>query len=142
MSDSPTSPRRFKSQVTEVINRQRLIAHALELGYNAFLPVYDGGIDFILYREDGAGGSADLMKVQLKGRWYIDRKYLGRDIWIAFNEGGHWYLAPHDHMVRLGDQAGFTDTSSWTERGAYSCPTMSVGLRKEMEKWRFSGFKA
>lgn len=75
---------KFKSQIQEVINRNALVSLALEHGYNAFLPVYDGGVDFILYRE----ADNDLKKVQLKGRWYIDRKYEGRDIWIALSNKG------------------------------------------------------
>jgi len=93
---------RYKSQVREVINRNALVSLALEAGYNAYLPVYDGGVDFILYRED----DGDLRKVQLKGRWYIDTKYAGRDIWIAFHDDGRWYLAPHDELVKLGDALG------------------------------------
>jgi hypothetical protein len=55
---------RYRSQVREVINRNTVVSRALEQGFNAFLPVYDGGVDFILYREsDGA-----IRKVQLKGR--------------------------------------------------------------------------
>jgi hypothetical protein len=60
-------------QIREVINRNVVVSLALEQGFNAFLPVYDGGIDFILYRE------ADNVtrKVQLKSRWMIDQKYVG-----------------------------------------------------------------
>lgn len=60
---------RYGSQVREVINRNTVISLALEQGFNAFIPVYDGGVDFILYRESDGG----LRKVQLKGRWTIDR---------------------------------------------------------------------
>lgn len=64
----------FRSQVREVINRNTVVSLALDQGFNAFLPVYDGGVNFIFYREtDGL-----LRKVQLKGRWTIDRKYIGR----------------------------------------------------------------
>jgi hypothetical protein len=31
--------------------------------------------------------------VQLKGRWNIDKKYIGRKVWIAFHHLGRWYLA-------------------------------------------------
>ncbi|MEO6298642.1 MAG: hypothetical protein ABIO62_03300 [Paracoccaceae bacterium] len=99
---------RYQTQVREVINRNALVTLALESGYNAYLPVYDAGVDFILYRE----GDGDLRKIQLKGRWYIDRKYVGRDIWIAFFGAGAWYIAPHDELVRLGDQFEFTATRS------------------------------
>ncbi len=136
MSDMNTSTGKPSGQVIEVINRQRLIALAMERGYNAFLPVYDDGIDLILCREHGRGGSADLVKVQLKSRWTIHRKYLGRDIWIAFPDGGDWYLAPHDQLVKLADEAGFTTSASWTENGSYHRSPISDQLRRAMDQWR------
>ena len=61
---------KFRTQVREVINRNTIVSLALEQGYNVFLPVYDGGVDFIFHRErDG-----EIKMVQLKGRWTIDRK--------------------------------------------------------------------
>lgn len=124
---------RYRSQVREVINRNALVTLALEHGFNAFLPVYDGGVDFILYREsDGM-----VRKVQLKGRWYIDRKYEGRDIWIAFHVNGDWYLAPHDELMVMGERHGFTATSSWIEGGAYSCPKPSKSMTLELGAYRF-----
>ena len=116
-----------------MINRNALVSLALEHGFNAFLPVYDGGVDFILYREaDGV-----VRKVQLKGRWYIDRKYINRDIWIAFHVDGAWYLAPHDELVEMGERNGFTATASWREAGAYSCPKPSKGMTRDLERYRF-----
>ena len=41
----------YQNQVREVINRNTVVSLALEQGYNVFLPVYDGGIDFIFHRE-------------------------------------------------------------------------------------------
>lgn len=119
---------RYRSQIREVINRNELVSLALGNGYNAFLPVYDGGVDFILYRES----DGDLRKVQLKGRWYIDRKYIDRDIWIAFHEQGRWYVAPHDYLVELAGEMGFTKTSSWMTGGAYSCPSLSKIMRERL----------
>ena len=66
---------RYRTQVREVINRNVVVSLALEQGFNAFLPVYDGGVDFILYRESDAA----IRKVQLKGRWMIDKKYVVPD---------------------------------------------------------------
>lgn len=123
----------YRSQVLEVVNRNALVTLALGRGFNAFLPVYDGGIDFMLYREsDGM-----VRKVQLKGRWYIDRKYEGRDIWIAYHVDGDWYLAPHDDLIALGDTYGFTATKSWQEGGAYSCPRPSRAMINDMAQYRF-----
>ena len=84
---------------------------ALEQGFNVFLPVYDGGVDFILYREsDGL-----VHKVQLKARWTIDRKYIGREIWIAFPIAGDGYLMPHDDMLASAEADGVTKTASWID---------------------------
>ena len=124
--------RRYRSQVREVINRYTVISLALDQGFNAFLPVYDGGVDLILYRErDGV-----LRKVQLKGRWTIDRKYCGRDIWIAFPIAGEWYLMPHDVMVAQAEADGVTRTASWIEGGAYSRPRPSAATITACAEYR------
>lgn len=136
MSDMTAATHKPSGQVIEVINRQRLIALTMERGYNAFLPLYDDGIDLILCREDGKGGPADLRKIQLKSRWTIHKKYLGRDIWIAFPDGEDWYVAPHNELVALADQAGFTASASWSERGTYHMATMSKKLSHAMKRWR------
>lgn len=125
---------RFRAQVREVINRNIVVSLAMEKGFNAYLPVYDGGVDFILYREE----DALTLKVQLKGRWVIDRKYVGRDIWVAFPNAGEWYLVPHDTMVEQAEAAGFTKTSSWIDGGAYSCPSLSRSMAAACEPYRFA----
>ena len=98
----------YRSQVREVINRNTFVSLALAENFNAFLPVYDGGVDFILHRED----DGMIRKVQLKGRWTIDQKYVGRDIWIAFPIGSDWYLIPHDKMVESAEMDGKTKSES------------------------------
>lgn len=123
---------RYRSQVREVINRNIVVSLVLDMGFNVFLPVYDGGVDFILYRERDAA----LRKVQLKSRWTIDRKYVGRDIWVAFPIVGEWYLMPHDEMVALGDAEGITKTASWTEGGAYSKPRPSMATINACSSYR------
>ena len=123
---------RFSTQIAEVVNRNALVTALLGLGFNAYLPVYDCGVDLIAYRDrDGA-----LRPIQLKGRWIIDQKYVGADVWIAFYEAGSWYVAPHDKMVAIGETTGFCSTSSWMVGRAYSCPRMSKTLRAQMEPYR------
>lgn len=124
---------RYRSQVSEAINRNTVVSLALEQGFNVFLPVYDGGVDFILYREsDGL-----LHKVQLKSRWTIDRKYEGRDIWIVFPIAGDWYLMPHDEMVTKAEP-GIIESLSWTKDGLYSRPKASVALIAQCAPYRFA----
>lgn len=126
---------RYRSQVREVINRNIVVSLALERGFNAFLPVYDGGVDFILYRES----DSTVRKVQLKGRWMIDRKYVGRDIWMAFPIGTDWYLMPHDEMLKLAEMNGKTTKSdSWIIGGAYSLKAPSKETIEQCAAYRFT----
>ena len=124
---------RYRGQIREVINRNSLVSLALARGYNAFLPVYDGGIDFILFNEQ----SGDTKLVQLKGRWTIDKKYLGRNVWIAFHYDRRWYLAPHDELVKHAEDYGYTQSKSWIEGGAYSSPTLSKGQLRDLAAYGF-----
>lgn len=125
---------RFRSQISEVVNRNTVVSLALEQDFNAFLPVYDGGVDFILYRES----DGELRKVQLKSRWTIDQKYMNRDIWVAFPINGDWYLMPHDKMFEDGEADGITQTASWKENGAYSRPRLSAVSISKCAPYRFA----
>ena len=120
----------LSSDAIEVVNRNALVTVALNLGYNAFLPVYDNGIDLILHNE----ATGDTKLVQLKGRWTIDKKYVGRNIWIAFADRGEWYVAPHDEMVEHG--AKHTGTQSWA-KGTYSKSPLSKADRSKLAAYRF-----
>ena len=124
---------RYSGQIREVINRNSLVSLALARGYNAFLPVYDGGIDFILYNEQ----SGDTKLVQLKGRWTIDKKYVGRNVWIAFHNEGHWYLAPHDVMVKHAEGYGYASSKSWLEGGTYTSPRLSKAQLADLAPYAF-----
>ena len=123
----------YRSQTREVINRNTVVSLALEQGFNAFLPVYDGGVDFILYHE----GNGTLRKVQLKSRWTIHRKYLGRDIWIAFPIDADWYLMPHDDMVARAGR-GVLESVSWVKESSYSRPELSEAARAQCAAFRFA----
>jgi hypothetical protein len=120
----------------EIIQRNELSTLLLRQGYNVFIPVYDEGIDLIAHRE----ADDDLKLIQQKSRWTIARKYVGRNIWIAFRDRGEWYLAPHDELVRMGDAAGFTTTESYTGPIAtYHRREMSRDLRQQCEQYRLPG---
>jgi hypothetical protein len=114
---------------------------AYEEGYGAYLPVVDEGIDLILYRErDG-----DLKKVQMKGRFTLNAKYQGRDIWIAFpypsepkpSELQVWYLARHDELIEIARELGF-GIDFLDARGQYSRKQLSVALEAKMRPCIFS----
>ena len=67
---------RYRTQIREVINRNTVVSLALDKSFNA---VYDGGVDFILYR----GSDGCVRKVQLKGRRLFSRDRRRRRLWRA-----------------------------------------------------------
>lgn len=72
------------------------------------------GADFIANHIDGE----TFLKVQLKGRFSFNKKYIGKNIWIAFCAKGAWYLYPHDEVMKqLGEHSNFENTQSWKELG-------------------------
>jgi hypothetical protein len=124
----------MNTRATELANKYELINLVLPFGFSPFIPEYDDGIDFILHRErDNVH-----LNVQLKSRWFVDRKYFGRRIWIAFPDSAdrkrNWYLVPHDLMVAHG-QAKFGHTKSWA-KGIYHRPAPSAGWQKEYSDYR------
>ena len=126
---------RHAGQIREVVNRNALVSRLVLQGYNVFFPAYDARIDFVVHRE----ADEKLIKVQLKGRWTIDQKYLGRDLWIAFADAadGAWYLMPHDEMVTKAER-GVVESLSWTKEGGYSRPKLSAAVIAQCAPYRFA----
>lgn len=91
------------------------------------------GADFIANHIDGS----TYLKVQLKGRLTIDKKYVEKDLYIAFRNGEDWYLYPHDELIEKLNTYGIAlHTSSWTERGHYSWPNLSSRLEELIEPYK------
>jgi hypothetical protein len=101
-------------QAAEFLHRPEFLAPFVRAGFNSYFPAWDTGVDFLLIKEfPNDRSNADIcLKVQLKSRWNIQKKYLGRKIWIALPEypfegnqalsigkSRDWYLVPHDLMV-------------------------------------------
>lgn len=66
---------------------------------------------------------------QLKGRLTFDKKYLGKDIYIAFRSlKGNWFLYQHDELLNLVfDEIGsIQDSKSWKENGLYTFPRLGL----------------
>ncbi len=83
------------------------------------------GADFLAHHFDGK----TTLKVQLKSRLTIDRKYSGQGLWMNFPSCGTWYLVPHDDLVDLiGQTTNWLNTTSWRERGGYSSANPSPTL--------------
>jgi len=81
------------------------------------------GADFIALHSDGETN----IRVQLKGRLSFARKYVGKNIYICFIEGGDTYLYPHDALLNLVEER--ISDQTWKTKGTWSSPALSGYFR-------------
>ena len=90
------------------------------------------GADFLAQHINGS-----TLRVQLKGRLTFASTYVGKDLWVAFRVGEHWFLFPHDQVL---EQAlaitNIRNTESWAVRGKYSFPTVPITLQESLAEFR------
>jgi hypothetical protein len=81
------------------------------------------GADMIAYHI----ATAKPYSIQLKGsRATLDRKYEGKDIWIAYidRKSSELCLYHHDSAIALFEQTKSANSVSWSENGWYSGMSM------------------
>ena len=71
------------------------------------------GADFIAINGD------NMMKIQLKGRFTVDKKYINKSIYIAFIENDVIKLYHHDEAV-ASLSVNIKNSKSWSENSGYS----------------------
>ena len=98
----------------ENYNFHKVASALAEYGYNSMRLNDDWqGADFIAV-------NGDLMiKVQLKGRFTLDKKYIGKDIYVAFVEDDIVKIYNHDDALSIVPE-NLLNTKSWVEDGLYS----------------------
>ena len=138
----------LNSQAREFVSRSEVLPFFVRDGFLPYIPAWDEGIDFIVYREQ----DDLLIKIQLKSRWSIDRKYIGRNIGMLFGNGGdmkEWYLFPHDVMVSFAQEnTEFLKSKSWNAKhgaqgasrdvGLYNVPKMSRLMEQYFASYKLS----
>ena len=123
-------PKKLNGKQKEIYNFQKSAALLADYGFNCIKLVDDWqGADFLAHHFDGK----TTLRVQLKARLTIDRKYVGQNLWMNFPSGGTWYLVPHDKLVELvGETTNWLNTSSWQENGLYSSANPSPRLLQQL----------
>ena len=71
------------------------------------------GADFIAVKND------EMLKVQLKGRFTVDKKYIDKEIYIAFIENNIVKIYDHDEAVNMLPD-NIKQSDSWNKHGGYS----------------------
>lgn len=104
----------LNSKQKENYNFHKVAAALADYGYNSLRLNDDWqGADFIAINGD------DMLKVQLKGRFTIDKKYIGKKILIAFIENEIIKLYAHDEAVNMLAK-NIINSKSWEDKGSYS----------------------
>lgn len=124
----------LNSKQQEVFNFQKVSGHLADYGFNCIKLADDWqGADFLAYHKDGD----DTLKVQLKSRLAISKKYLGKSLFMAFPVGGVWYLVEHDHLVKMVKKhTTWLTSESWQRRGMYSTASPNSNLIAALEEWK------
>lgn len=120
----------LNSRQKEIYNFQKVAGLLADYGFNCIKLADDWqGADFLAYHKDGA----DTLKVQLKGRPTICRKYIGKDLHLAFPVNGTWYLVAHDQLVEIiSSNTNWLKTDSWLKVGEYSSHSLGKDLIEKL----------
>lgn len=126
----------LNSRQKETYNFQKLAGLLADYGYAAIKLNDDwNGADFIAQHINGL----DYIKVQLKSRLTFDKKYKGKNLYIAFPHKGDWYLFLHDELLQtflttFNDSMG--QSSSWQEKGLYTWNSLSHKILALLSQYR------
>ena len=102
----------------ENYNYHKVAAALSEYGYDCMRLNNDWqGADFIAVHNDGES----YYKIQLKGRVTFDKKYMGKEVWIAFvdRKTNNVCIYDHDHLLSKQPENMFK-TKSWQEGAAWN----------------------
>jgi hypothetical protein len=118
----------------EMYNFHRVAGILADYGFSSIKLSDDwAGADFLASHKDGT----DIRRVQLKSRLTIDRKYMGKSLYMAFKTNLNWYLVPHDFLVeQAGNCTNWLNTSSWVDSGCYHSANPGVALLQSIGAYR------
>ena len=133
----PIAYEKLNARQKEAFNFQKVAALLANYGFNCIKLADDWqGADFLAYHNDGE----QTLKVQLKGRLTIDKKYKGKQIYMVFPMSETWYLVPHDKLVQLVEEhTNWMETKSWGEEGEdghYHSPAPPKNLTNALHQFQ------
>lgn len=124
----------LNGRAKETYNFQKVSSILVEYGFATnWLNVDFESADFIAVHFNGI----DILKIQLKSRVTIDKKYIAKDIWITFPIQNDFYLVPHDELVEIvGRTTNWLNSSSWIDKNGYSSQSPSSSMVEELQKYK------
>lgn len=127
----------LNSRQKENFNFHKVAARLADYGFNSLRLTDDWeGADFLACHIDGE----TVLKIQLKGRLTLDRKYIHKDIRIAFRLDEDCFLYPNDEVLdrvhgagKMGDGG---QSAHWETKGQWSWPRPPAWARDMLEDYR------
>ena len=115
----------------EQYNYHKVSALLADYGFAGIILADDyKGADFLAVHKDG-----EILKVQLKGRVTIDKKYQNKDIYIAFPIRGRWCFIAHDELMSLKEISVWLKSNAWIAGGSYHSASPSKALTLALEPY-------
>lgn len=126
---------RFKdlnARQKENFNFQKVASTLADYGFNCIRLSDDWqGADFIACHIDGN----TFVKIQLKSCFTFAKKFIGKDIYIAFPQDGKWYLYPHDELLNRKEFDSMKEARSWKkEKEEFHWPRIPKKYEKLFQK--------
>ena len=117
----------------EIYNFQKISAYLADYGFNCIKLSDDwNGADFLAYHLNGK----DTLRIQLKSRITIDKKYINKNLHIAFPIDKGWCLIDHDALVKIVQEStNWLESASWVENGKYHSATLNKKLFSLLEPY-------
>ena len=124
----------LNSQQKEIFNCQKISGLLADYGFNCIKLTDDWqGADFLAYHKD----RLNTLKVQLKSRLAIDKKYKDKELFVVFPLNGHWYLVEHDTLIKkVGQNTPWLKTDSWVKKGCYHSKRPSMKLLESLSEYK------
>jgi hypothetical protein len=126
------APANLSAKQKEAYHFQKVSAVLADYGYQTIKLSDDWcGADFVAQHLDGT-----VLKVQLKGRLTVSKKYEKKDLWICFPSGDVWYIYPHDIILAalIKDKKNSIQ-NTYNAGGGYSFPSLSKELSRLLSEY-------
>lgn len=133
------NPIRFKKidylklnpKAKENYNFHQMAAILSNYGYNCIWLNDDrNGADCIAMHIDGVSD----IKIQLKGNISFDKKYCGKNLYIAFFEDKQLFIYPHD--IVLSQVEDLISDKKWLQQGSYFQTKITKRFKEIIEPYK------
>jgi hypothetical protein len=122
----------------EDYNFAKISSKLADYGYRTIRDFNDwGGADF--YCIDRGCDLGEALKVQQKGRLTFDKKYIGKNLYIAFEykPTNTLYIYLHDELLnKLILVTNIENTSSWMDKGKYTFKSISKPILDILNQYK------